>query len=96
MTDMLKRVVYSGTLAGATQSGAIFKQTTPDGQSYVMPIAGKTGTTENWADAWTIGFSPYFTTAIWLGFDRQGNSLGVHRLGDIGCSSLGKLYAGHP
>lgn len=81
MIDMLKRVVAGGTLAGATQSGSIFKQTGPDGKSYVIPIAGKTGTTQNWADAWTLGSSPYYTTAIWLGFDRPGNSLGVSQTG---------------
>jgi len=81
MVDMLKRVVASGTLAGATQSGSIFKQTSPDGKSFVMPIVGKTGTTVNWADAWTLGSSPYYTTAIWLGFDRPGNSLGVSQTG---------------
>jgi penicillin-binding protein 1A len=81
MIDMLKRVVSSGTLAGATQSGSIFKQTGSDGKSYVIPIVGKTGTTQNWADAWTLGSSPYYTTAIWLGFDRPGNSLGVSQTG---------------
>ncbi len=81
MIDMMKRVVSGGTLAGATQSGSIFKQTGPDGKSYVIPIAGKTGTTQNWADAWTLGSSPYYTTAIWLGFDRPGNSLGVSQTG---------------
>jgi len=46
-----------------------------------MPVAGKTGTTQNWADAWAIGYSPYYTTAIWFGFDRPGNSLGVELTG---------------
>lgn len=81
MIDMLKRVVSSGTLAGATQSGSIFRQTSPDGKQYVIPVAGKTGTTVNWADAWTVGSSPYYTTAVWLGFDRPGNSLGVSLTG---------------
>jgi penicillin-binding protein 1A len=46
-----------------------------------MPMAGKTGTPQNWSDAWTIGFSPYYTTAIWFGFDKPGNSLGVNLTG---------------
>jgi membrane peptidoglycan carboxypeptidase len=46
-----------------------------------MPIAGKTGTTQNWADAWTVGYSTYYTTAIWFGFDRPGNSLGTELTG---------------
>jgi len=81
MTDMLKRVVSSGTLAGSTASGSSMKQTDASGTGYTIPIAGKTGTTQNWADAWTVGFSPYYTAAIWFGFDRPGNSLGVEQTG---------------
>lgn len=81
MTDMLKRVVASGTLAGATNSGSNMKQTGPEGAAYTIPLAGKTGTTHNWADAWTVGFSPYYTTAIWFGFDKGNNSLGVEQTG---------------
>jgi len=81
MTDMLKRVVQSGTLAGATNSGNDMKQKDEQGNAYTIPLAGKTGTTVNWADAWTVGFSPYYTTAIWFGFDRPGNSLGVEQTG---------------
>ncbi len=81
MTDMLQRVVASGTLAGASASGAAFKQTDEKGVSYTIPVAGKTGTTVNWADAWTVGFSPYYTTSIWFGFDLPGNSLGVEQTG---------------
>ena len=43
---------------------------------FVMPVAGKTGTSQNWADAWIVGYSPYYTTAVWFGFDVGGNSLG--------------------
>jgi membrane peptidoglycan carboxypeptidase len=44
-------------------------------------VAGKTGTTQNWSDAWAVGYSPYYTTAIWFGFDKPGNSLGVELTG---------------
>ncbi len=81
MTDMLKRVVWSGTLASATNSGNSMKQKDEKGDTYTIPLAGKTGTTVNWADAWTVGFSPYYTTAIWFGFDRPGSSLGVEQTG---------------
>jgi len=47
-----------------------------DEGSFNMPIAAKTGTTQNWADAWIIGYTPYYTTAIWFGFDMAGSSLG--------------------
>lgn len=81
MTDMLRRVVWSGTLAGATSGGASMKQTGEDGKAYTIPLAGKTGTTHNWADAWTVGFSPYYTASIWFGFDMPSNSLGVEQTG---------------
>lgn len=81
MTDLLKRVVKDGTLAYPTSSGAIFTYKDSDGNRYTIPSAGKTGTTQNWADAWTVGYTPYMTTAIWFGFDRPGNSLGVSQSG---------------
>jgi penicillin-binding protein 1A len=46
-----------------------------------MPVAGKTGTPQNWSDAWAVGYSPYYTTAVWFGFDKPGNSLGVDLTG---------------
>jgi len=56
-----------------------------------MPMAGKTGTTQNWSDAWTVGFSPYMTTAVWLGFDKGGgNSLGTNQ---TGAQTAGPIWA---
>ncbi|MDX9897606.1 MAG: PBP1A family penicillin-binding protein [Spirochaetia bacterium] len=81
MTDLLKRVVKTGTLAYPTAGGASFTYKDADGKRYTIPAAGKTGTTQNWADAWTVGFTPYMSTAIWFGFDRPGNSLGVSQSG---------------
>jgi len=81
MTDLLRRVIKKGTLSYPTTSGTIFSYKDKDGKSYTIPAAGKTGTTQNWADAWTLGFTPYMTTAIWFGFDRPGNSLGVSQSG---------------
>jgi penicillin-binding protein 1A len=81
MVDMLQRVVRSGTLAGWTGSGTYFSYTDASGKKYTIPAAGKTGTTQNWADAWTVGFTPYYTTAVWFGFDRPGNSLGTTQSG---------------
>ncbi len=33
------------------------------------PAAGKTGTTDNYSDAWFIGFTPHYTAGVWVGFD---------------------------
>lgn len=82
MVDMLQKVLRYGTLAGWTNSGTYFTYTDSiTGKKYTIPAAGKTGTTQNWADAWTVGFTPYYTTAIWFGFDRPGNSLGTTQSG---------------
>ena len=66
-----------GTLFNPSQWGSLFTFRDENGRSFRMPMAGKTGTTQNWQDAWTVGHSPYFTTAVWFGFDRPGNSLGL-------------------
>lgn len=82
MVDMLKSTVEYGTLRNRRLLVGGF-----DG----MPMAGKTGTTQNWSDAWTVGFSPYMTTAVWLGFDRGGsNSLGTNQ---TGAQTAGPIWA---
>ncbi|MCU0241454.1 MAG: penicillin-binding protein, partial [Vicinamibacteria bacterium] len=40
------------------------------------PIAGKTGTTDDWTDAWFVGFEPTLAAGVWLGFDEKKRSLG--------------------
>ncbi|MBU0936717.1 MAG: PBP1A family penicillin-binding protein [Spirochaetes bacterium] len=81
MTKMLQEVVRDGTLAWPTRQGSLFTYKDENGRNFTIPSAGKTGTTQNWADAWTVGFTPHMTTAIWFGFDLPGNSLGVNQSG---------------
>jgi len=59
--DMLKDVLVSGTAAG-TSIGA--------------PAAGKTGTTDDYHDAWFVGFTPDLSCAVWVGDDNN-ESMGV-------------------
>lgn len=61
MTWLLKGVAEEGTAAAA--------------QSLGRPLAGKTGTTDDYADAWFVGFSPSLTCGVWVGTDRK-ESLG--------------------
>ncbi|MFA6504556.1 MAG: PBP1A family penicillin-binding protein [Treponemataceae bacterium] len=83
MTSLLQKTVESGTLAWASGYGSKFSFRDKDGKKYAIPAAGKTGTTQNWADAWTVGYTPYYATAVWFGFDRPGNSLGVTQTGAV-------------
>ncbi|MBN2048849.1 MAG: PBP1A family penicillin-binding protein [Spirochaetales bacterium] len=81
MTDLLQSTVAYGTLANRRREVGGFDD---------MPMAGKTGTTQNWGDAWTVGFSPYMTTAIWFGFDTPGMSLGRYL---TGATAAGPVWA---
>jgi len=55
LIDMLRAVVLEGTAVSARSFGRI--------------IAGKTGTTNDYMDAWFVGFSPYIVTGVWVGYD---------------------------
>ncbi len=82
MTDILKNSVRMGTLAWGSSNGTKFRYKDENGRYYTIPAAGKTGTTQNWADAWAVGYTPYLTTAVWFGFDnRVGQSLGLDLTG---------------
>ncbi len=62
MTSLLRGVVERGTAAKARRLG--------------RPIAGKTGTTNDFTDAWFIGFEPSLAAGVWVGFDEKKDSLG--------------------
>ncbi|MFW6274721.1 MAG: penicillin-binding protein 1A, partial [Spirochaetota bacterium] len=81
MVDLLKSTVDFGTLARRRAGVGGFDD---------MPMAGKTGTTQNWGDAWTVGFSPYYSTAVWFGFDTPGISLGREL---TGATAAGPVWA---
>ena len=81
MTRLLEFGVTAGTLAFGTGAGSKFSYRDSEGKTYRMPVAGKTGTTQNWSDAWVVGYTPYYTTAVWYGFDKPGNSLGISQTG---------------
>jgi penicillin-binding protein 1A len=49
-------------------------------RSLGRPLGGKTGTTDNFTDAWFIGFTPSITTAVWVGFDEK-KALGSRQSG---------------
>ena len=57
MVSMLREVVQHGTAAAAAKLN--------------HPLGGKTGTTNDFTDAWFIGFSPSITCGVWVGFDEK-------------------------
>lgn len=81
MTDILKTSVSIGTMAWGTSNGRKLQYKNSNGDMYEMPAAGKTGTTQNWSDAWAAGYTPYLSTVIWFGFDRFGQTLGLDMTG---------------
>jgi penicillin-binding protein 1A len=82
MTTLLQGTVRAGTLYNRLSGGRFFTYKNSNGDDFVMPSAGKTGTTQNWSDAWTIGSTPYLTTVVWFGFDQKGKSLGRDQTGE--------------
>ena len=58
VTNMMETVVDYGTGAGVRQF-------------FHRPAAGKTGTTQEFADAWFVGFTPQLVAGVWIGFDDR-------------------------
>tara|TARA_B100001778_G_scaffold311514_1_gene294504 strand:- start:40 stop:615 length:576 start_codon:yes stop_codon:yes gene_type:complete len=49
-----------------------------------QPAAGKTGTTENFEDAWFVGYTPYLATAVWMGNpDEKISMRGIYPYGNV-------------
>ena len=57
MLDVLRSVVNVGTGTPARLPN--------------MPVGGKTGTTDDYVDRWFVGVTPYYTAAVWVGYDVQ-------------------------
>ncbi|MEQ1757859.1 MAG: PBP1A family penicillin-binding protein [Vicinamibacterales bacterium] len=57
MTNLLRGVVLHGTAAAAAALN--------------WPLAGKTGTMDEYTDAWFVGFDPKITVGVWVGYDEK-------------------------
>lgn len=79
MTKLLEQTVNNGGTLSAQKWHFDYRDAS--GKKYTMPAGGKTGTTQNWADAWTCGITPYYAAAFWFGFDKPGQSLGLNITG---------------
>lgn len=69
MTNLLQTVINRGTGIGARYAG------------FRLPAGGKTGTTDDFTDAWFIGFTPSLAAGVWVGFDDPQYSLGEGQSG---------------
>ncbi|HNV02737.1 MAG TPA: penicillin-binding transpeptidase domain-containing protein, partial [Vicinamibacterales bacterium] len=68
VANMLRGVVQRGTAAKAAELN--------------WPLAGKTGTVDDYTDAWFVGFDPDITVGVWIGFDLK-KSLGRNETGAV-------------
>jgi penicillin-binding protein 1A len=75
-TTVLKGVITSGTGTPA---------------NYGCPAAGKTGTAENYENAWFVGYTPRMSTAVWVGYP-QGNIPMVNGFGGTLAAPIWKEY----
>jgi penicillin-binding protein 1A len=71
MTSMLADVINFGTAYKARTVG------------FTLPAAGKTGTTNDFVDAWFVGFTPKLATGVWVGFDQPQPILRNGFAGDV-------------
>jgi penicillin-binding protein 1A len=59
MSSMMADVINRGTGARARTEG------------FKLPAAGKTGTTDDYADAWFVGYTPSLVAGVWVGYDEK-------------------------
>ncbi len=64
MANMMADVINAGTGASARSTG------------FRLPAAGKTGTTNDYHDAWFVGFTPRLATGVWIGYDQPRTIIG--------------------
>lgn len=71
LRKMMEKVAEVGTITRGARQEAGFRG----------DLAGKTGTTSSWSDAWVTAFNPRYTTVIWFGFDKSSITLGPGQAG---------------
>ncbi len=77
MTYLLQGVVREGTATALADLG--------------WPLAGKTGTTDEYTDAWFIGFSPNLCAGVWVGYDTK-ITLGARQSGAVAALPIWKAF----
>jgi 1A family penicillin-binding protein len=81
VVDMMKAVVETGSGRRIREHG------------FTRPCAGKTGTTDNYNDAWFTGFTPALSTSVWVGFDRKQRLSDANGIGITGGRGAAPIWA---
>lgn len=86
VTDALEDVLTRGTGTAVRDAG------------FRAPAAGKTGTSNDGADTWFVGFTPEIVAAVWMGFDRQrpimAKATGGRLAAPVWARLMSRIYAG--
>ena len=79
MTSMMSDVINGGTAWQARRVG------------FTLPAAGKTGTTNDYRDAWFIGFTPHLVTGVWIGYDMPRTIIANGYAGELAVPLWGRF-----
>jgi penicillin-binding protein 1A len=79
MTTMLADVINAGTAWQARRVG------------FTLPAAGKTGTTNDYHDAWFVGYTPSLVAGVWLGYDQPRTIMSGGYAGDLAVPIWGRF-----
>jgi penicillin-binding protein 1A len=81
LVDMMRGVLTAGT-------GRIVRR-----MGFDLPAAGKTGTTDDYLDAWFTGFTPTLSVSVWVGYDRGISMRDVNGVGITGGRGAAPIWA---
>jgi len=81
LVDMMRGVLTAGT-------GRIVRR-----KGFDLPAAGKTGTTDDFRDAWFTGFTPTLSVSVWVGYDRGISMRDVNGVGITGGRGAAPIWA---
>jgi penicillin-binding protein 1A len=80
VVDMMQGVVDEGTASMVRQMG------------FTLTAAGKTGTTNQYKDAWFTGFTPTLCTSVWVGYDKEKGLRDANRVGITGSRGASPIW----
>jgi penicillin-binding protein 1A len=81
LVDMMRGVINEGTGVAVRRLG------------FNLPAAGKTGTTDDYRDAWFTGFTPTLSVCVWVGYDRGAGMRDIKRRGITGGRAAAPIWA---